>query len=62
MEATEKIETKAPLPISEKDQRDVEELYGTLKKGKAKLVGPDGESKPLPDSVYAFLVALIGQP
>ena len=60
MEATERVETKAPLPISEKDQRDIEELYGTLKKGKTKLVGPDGESKPLPDSVYAFLVALIG--
>jgi excisionase family DNA binding protein len=39
---------------------DVEKLYGALKKGKAKLIGPDGESRPLPDSVYAFLVELIG--
>ena len=54
------IENKLPLPISEEDQKDVEKLYSALKKGKAKLVGPDGESKPLPDSVYAFLVELIG--
>src|SRR5580698_1935116 len=54
------IEKTPPLPISEKDQKDLEELYGALKKGKAKLIGPDGESKPLPDSIYAFLVELAG--
>ena len=48
------------MPISERDQKDVEKLYSALKKGKAKLVGPDGESRPLPDSIYAFLVELIG--
>jgi excisionase family DNA binding protein len=52
--------TSPPLPISEQDQKDVEKLYSALKKGKAKLVGPDGESRPLPDSIYAFLVELIG--
>jgi excisionase family DNA binding protein len=54
------IDKKLPLPISTQDQKDVEKLYGALKKGKAKLVGPDGESRPLPDSVYSFLVELIG--
>src|SRR6266478_6069805 len=29
-------------------------------RGKAKLVGPDGEIKLLPDSLYLFLVDLIG--
>jgi excisionase family DNA binding protein len=53
-------EKKLPLPISSQDQKDVEKLYGALKKGKAKLIGPDGESRPLPDSVYAFLVELVG--
>jgi excisionase family DNA binding protein len=53
-------EKKSPLPISSHDQKDVEKLYGALKKGKAKLIGPDGESRPLPDSVYAFLVELVG--
>lgn len=51
---------KLPLPISSQDQKDIEKLYGALKKGKAKLIGPDGESRPLPDSVYAFLVELVG--
>jgi len=61
MKATgQTIENASPLPISAQDQKDVEKLYGALKKGKAKLVGPDGESKPLPDSIYAFLVELIG--
>lgn len=54
------IEKKLPLPVSERDQRDVDQLYSALKKGKAKLVRPDGESRPLPDSIYAFLVELIG--
>jgi excisionase family DNA binding protein len=54
------IENTSPLPISGQDQKDVEKLYSALKKGKAKLVGPDGESRPLPDSIYAFLVELIG--
>jgi excisionase family DNA binding protein len=54
------IEKASPLPSSEQDQKDVEKLYGALKKGKAKLVGPDGESRPLPESIYAFLVELIG--
>ena len=53
-------EKKSPSPVSSHDQQDVEKLYGALKKGKAKLIGPDGESRPFPDSVYAFLVELVG--
>lgn len=60
MEAKEKTGTEAPVSISEQDRKDIERLYGALRKAKAKLVGPDGESKPLPDSLYAFLVELIG--
>jgi excisionase family DNA binding protein len=59
MAATEHIENKAPFPISEQDQKDIERLYGALRKGKAKLVGPDGESRPLPNSLHSFLVDLI---
>jgi excisionase family DNA binding protein len=54
---------KAPLsglPIPNKDQRDVEELYEAIRKGRAKLVGPDGEVRLLPGSLYSFLVELIG--
>jgi excisionase family DNA binding protein len=49
-----------PLPISENDQRDVEKLYEAFRSGKAKLVGPDGQGRQLPASLYAFLVELIG--
>jgi len=49
MRATEQIEKKAPLPT----------LYGALRKGRAKLIGPGGESRSLPDSLRAFLVELI---
>jgi excisionase family DNA binding protein len=59
MEETAKVE-RSPLPPSIKDQRDVEELYEAIRKGKAKLVGPDGEVRLLPGSLYSFLVELIG--
>lgn len=58
MHATE--QAVSPLPISEQDQRDLRSLYEAIRKGKAKLVGPDGEIKHLPDSLYSFLVELIG--
>ena len=59
MEATAKVEM-SPVPLSSKDQRDIEDLYEAIRKGKAKLVGPDGEVKVLPVSLYSFLVELIG--
>ena len=58
MPATEK--SAAPQSISEQDQRDVQQLYEAIRRGKAKLVGPAGEIKVLPESLYSFLVELIG--
>jgi len=58
MKAAEKATTT--LPISELDQRDVIKLYEAMRRGKAKLVGPDGEVKQLPESLYSFLIELIG--
>jgi excisionase family DNA binding protein len=48
------------VPLLEKDQREVEQLYEAIRRGKAKLVGPDGEVRILPDSLHSFLVTLIG--
>ena len=48
------------LPLSNTNQRDVEQLYEAIRKGKAKLIGPDGEVRLLPGSLYSFLVELIG--
>jgi excisionase family DNA binding protein len=59
MEGTAKAQP-IPVPLSSKDQRDVQELYDAIRKGKAKLVGPDGEVRLMPVSLYSFLVELIG--
>ena len=53
-------EKERTVPISEKDRRDIEELYTAFRRGNAKLISPDGESRSLPDSLYSFLVELIG--
>lgn len=52
--------TQEALAISTSDQHDVLKLYEAIRKGKAKLVGPDGEARVLPTSLYSFLVELIG--
>jgi excisionase family DNA binding protein len=54
-------EQAAKLPISARDQEEIEQLYAAFRKGKAKLISPTGESKVLPESLYSFLVELIGR-
>ena len=48
------------VPISETGRKKMEELYAAFRRGKAKLVAPSGEARLLPDSLYSFLVELIG--
>jgi excisionase family DNA binding protein len=48
-----------PLPISARDQHDVDEIYRRLQKASAKLVGPDGKTQVLPNNVYSFLCQLL---
>lgn len=50
----------AGIPISANDRKEIEQLYDAIRKGEAKLVGPDGQSQVLPGSLYSFLVQLIG--
>jgi excisionase family DNA binding protein len=57
LEATQAPET--PLAISQLDRREIEELYVSLTRSQAKLVGPDGETRNLPSSLYSFLVQLV---
>ena len=57
--STTKESKTVPLAISARDQKDIQALYEKFGKSQAKLVGPDGRSQRLPDSVYAFLVQLI---
>jgi len=64
--ATEKTKNPLPtekdqrVPLSEMDRKEIEQLYAAFRRGKAKLVGPSGEARLLPDSLYSFLVELIG--
>jgi len=51
--------TNTPIALSEKDQRQVLELYGKIQRSRAKLVGPDGRTQSLPASLYEFLVKLL---
>ena len=48
------------VPISDTDRREIEQLYDAFRRCKAKLVAPSGEARLLPDSLYSFLIELIG--
>jgi excisionase family DNA binding protein len=48
------------VPILDTDRKEIEQLYEAFRRGNAKLVGPNGEARLLPDSLYSFLVELIG--
>jgi excisionase family DNA binding protein len=52
--------TDSKVQISETDRKDIEQLYSAFRRGNAKLVDPSGEGRLLPDSLYSFLVELIG--
>jgi excisionase family DNA binding protein len=49
------------VPISAKDQREIQELYEKLREAAAKLVGPDGKTEILPNNVYSFLCRLLAE-
>ena len=48
-----------PLPVSEKDQREIQDIYQKLRTADAKLVGPDGKTQVLPNTLYSFLCTLL---
>jgi excisionase family DNA binding protein len=51
---------KDEVLISDGNRQEIEQLYDAMRRGKAKLVGPDGQARLLPQSLYAFLIELIG--
>lgn len=53
-------EEVACVPITEQDQHEVQALYKELRRGEAKLVGPDGRAQSLPPNLYSFLCKLLG--
>jgi excisionase family DNA binding protein len=48
------------VPISATDRKEIEQLYAAFLRGRAQLVGPTGKARMLPDSLYSFLLELIG--
>jgi excisionase family DNA binding protein len=46
--------------ISQKDQREIMEMYERLREVQAKIVGTDGKTEILPDNLYSFLCRLLG--
>jgi excisionase family DNA binding protein len=49
----------AVVPISNKDQREIQDIYQKLRTAEAKLVGPDGKTQVLPSTLYSFLCTLL---
>jgi len=47
------------VPVSGKDQRELQDIYEKLRTAEAKLVGPDGRTQILPSTLYAFLCRLL---
>jgi len=50
----------ASVPISAKDQIEIQDIYQKIRTSEAKLVGSDGQAQVLPSSLYSFLCALLG--
>jgi excisionase family DNA binding protein len=48
-----------PLPISLREQEEINTIYLKLREAEAKLVGPDGKTEILPNNVYSFLLRLL---
>ena len=49
----------AAVPLSNKDQREIQDIPRKLRTADAKLVGPDGKTQVLPSKLYSFLCTLL---
>jgi len=56
---TGQAECETPLLIPQEEQQEILQLYQKIQRGRAKLVGPDGKTHRLPNSLYSFLLQLI---
>jgi excisionase family DNA binding protein len=53
-------EMTAPIPITEQDRREIQDLYLKIRAAEAKLIGPDGKTQVLPSTLYSFLCQILG--
>ena len=49
----------AAIDISQKEQKEIRDIYLKLREAEAKLVGPDGKAEILPNNLYSFLLRLL---
>jgi excisionase family DNA binding protein len=47
------------VDISQKEQREIKDIYLKLREAEAKLIGPDGQTEILPNNLYSFLLRLL---
>ena len=47
------------VDISQKEQREIVDIYLKLREAEAKLIGPDGKTEILPNNLYSFLLRLL---
>lgn len=53
------VASAVPVPVSGKDQREIQDIYEKLRTADAKLFGPDGKTQVLPNTLYSFLCTLL---
>jgi excisionase family DNA binding protein len=60
-EATNMVQNSeaAAVDISQKEQREIKDIYFKLREAEAKLIGPDGKTEILPNNLYSFLLRLL---
>ncbi len=49
----------ASVDISQKEQREIKDIYLKLREAEAKLIGPDGKTEILPNNLFSFLLRLL---
>jgi hypothetical protein len=57
--ATLREAVTAAVPLSNKDQREIQDIHRQLRTADAKLVGPDAKMQVLPSTLYSFLCTLL---
>ena len=55
---TENSEASA-VDMSQREQKEILDIYTKLREAEAKVVGPDGKTEILPNNVYSFLLRLL---
>ena len=51
---------RAPaVDISQREQKEIVDIYSKLLEAEAKLIGPDGKAEILPNNLYSFLLRLL---